>query len=108
MFTLSEAACASTRTEPFTVFSPDLIAEILNAMKPEEVQQILPLLENNYAGLKPAEVLERWTNPAQKEHRTPAEMLEYMRQMPFLQAFQIYLLLDPETKRQLVQGLQQK
>ena len=87
---------------------PDQIAEILAAMKPDEVQQILPLLENNYAGLTPAEVLDRWTNPAQRDRKTAPEMFEYMKQMPFLQAFQIYLLLDPETKRQMVQGLQQK
>lgn len=86
--------------------SPDLSAEIMTELGPEDTRQILPLLENNYADLPAGSIVERWTSPTHKEQKTPAEMLEAMKQMPFLQAFQVYLQLDAETKRQLVQLLQ--
>ncbi|MCX7934260.1 MAG: hypothetical protein N3A66_03265 [Planctomycetota bacterium] len=86
---------------------PDAVAEVLAAMPPADMQQILPLLENKYADLSAAEIAKRWRDPAQGDFKTPAEMAELLKQMPFSQAFRVYLALDADARRQLAQILQQ-
>lgn len=87
---------------------PDTVAEVLAAMPPADMQQILPLLENKYADLSAAEIAKRWLDPAQGDMKTPPEMAELLKQMPFLQAFRVYLALDADARRQLAQILQQE
>jgi len=86
----------------------DTVAEVLAAMPLADMQQILPLLENKYADLSAAEIAKRWRDPVHGDAKTPAEMAEFLKQMPFLQAFRVYLALDADARRQLAQILQQE
>ncbi len=82
---------------------PDLAAEILTESKPEVRQQILPLVENEYADLSAKQVVER----LESEGRLPDEIAEVMWKMPAMQAFDVYFTLESKVRAQVARILQQ-
>lgn len=82
--------------------SPDQSAEILGEMKnPLDRQKILPLLENKYAGMKPASIIQSF----EANKISIPERRQYLMQMNSGQALSTYLQMPRRIQEQLVPSL---
>ncbi len=75
----------------------DYSAEVLGEMLPADRQQVIPLLENQYAGVPPDAVVKLFTD----KKMSSGEMLVYMRQMSPSQALGVYLRLPVPVQEQI-------
>ncbi len=91
-----------------TYMRPDLAAEVMGEMPEADRQQILPLMENKFAGQEPEKVARAWEEPVTGQPLVPAQMAEYLKKMNALQALRVYLALRPATKGKVVQILRVK
>lgn len=75
----------------------DYTAEVLGEMAAPDRQQVIPLLENRFAGVPPDAVVKIFND----QKMTPGEMLQYLLQMNPQQAMGVYLRLPPQTQEQI-------
>lgn len=75
----------------------DYAAEVLGEMPALERQRVLPLLENQFAGVPPEAVVRIFTD----RRMGPGEMMVYLMQMNPAQALGVYLRLPPGLQEQL-------
>ena len=75
----------------------DFTAEVLGAMPAAERQRVLPLLENQFAGVPPEAVVRIFTD----RRMSAGEMLIYMMQMNPNQALGVYLRLPANMQEQM-------
>ncbi len=79
----------------------DYSAEVLAAMPPPERQRVIPLLENQFAGVPPDAVVKIFTD----SKMGPGEMMVYMMRMNPDQALGVYLRLPPNLQEQMAPQL---
>jgi flagellar motility protein MotE (MotC chaperone) len=84
------------------LMKPRQITEVLTEMDPGTRQQILPILENKYAGWSPEALVREWTNPKSKNFLTPSEIALYLAQMPAPKAFAVYSQLNPIIQAKVI------
>lgn len=75
----------------------DYVAEVLGEMAAVERQRVLPLLENQFAGVPPEAVVRIFTD----RKMGPGEMMVYLSQMNPNQALGVYLRLPAPVQEQL-------
>ena len=75
----------------------DYSAEVLGEMPAIERQQVLPLLENRFAGVPPEAVVKIFND----ERTSPGEQLVYLLQMNPQQALGVYLRLPADTQERI-------
>ena len=75
----------------------DYSAEVLGEMLAPERQQVLPLLENRFAGVPPEAVVKIFTD----NKFSPNEVMIYMMQMNPAQALGVYLRLGPDVQEKI-------
>lgn len=80
---------------------PNLSAEVTEAMPLAVLRQILPLIENRYADMEPGVVVKLWTTRGTDDFKTPPEIAEYLTHMTVKQAFEIFSLLEPQTRTEV-------
>lgn len=85
---------------------PAMSAEVTEAMPLAVLRQILPLIENQYADMEPDAVVKLWTTRGTDDYKTPPEIAEYLNHMTVKQAFEIFSLLDPQTRNEVERLLQ--
>lgn len=85
--------------------TPDITAEVMAALPADNQRQILPLLENKYAGMSPAAIAKAWTTPGTNDYKNSEQMAEYMKKMTVPQAFTIFTLMEPRIRADLVRLL---
>lgn len=76
---------------------PDYAAEVLGEMPAVERQRVMPLLENQFAGVPPEAVVRIFTD----RKMGPGEMMVYLMQMNPNQALGVYLRLPANMQEQL-------
>ena len=88
-----------------TYLTPEITAEVMGAL-PEAIQrQILPLLENKYAGMSPKAIAKAWTTPGTDDYKNSEQIAEYMKKMTVPEAFTIFTLMEPKIRADLVRLL---
>lgn len=85
--------------------TPEITSEVLGGLNEQYMRQIVPLLENKYAGMGPEAIVKAWTTPGTSDFKTPEQMALYMRNMPVTQAFTVFTLLDPKNRAEVVRYL---
>ncbi len=85
--------------------TPDITAEVMAALPIRNQRQILPLLENKYAGMSPAAIAKAWTTPGTSDYKNPEQMAEYMKKMTVSDAFTIFTMMQPRIRADLVRLL---
>ena len=75
----------------------DFAAEVLGEMTAPDRQQVIPLMENRYAGVPPEAVVKMFTDAKM----SPGEMMIYMQQMNPTQALGVYLRLPAAVQEQI-------
>ncbi len=81
--------------------TPEFSAEVLGEMPATERQKVIPLLENRYAGVPPAAVVQMFADAGMGA----GEQLVYMLQMNPRQALGVYLRLPPAVQEQIAPTL---
>ncbi|MCC8180256.1 MAG: hypothetical protein LIP23_05010 [Planctomycetes bacterium] len=81
--------------------SSDFSAEVLGEMGAAERQQVIPLLENRFAGVPPDAVVQIFTD----NNLSPGEQLTYLMQMNPQQALGVYLRLPPAVQERIAPQL---
>ena len=75
----------------------DFAAEVLGEMPAPERQRVIPLMENQYAGVPPEAVVKLFAD----NKMSPGEIMIYMQQMNPTQALGVYLRLPPAVQEQI-------
>ena len=101
---LSIPPSASARTID-SYLTPEITAEVMAALPQRNRRQILPLLENKYAGMSPAAIAKAWTTPGTDDYKNPEQMAEYMKKMTVSEAFTIFTMMEPRIRADLVRLL---
>ena len=84
---------------------PDITAEVMAVLPDNRMRQILPLLENKYAGMSPSAIVKAWTTQGSSDYKNPDEMAEYMKKMTVPEAFTIFTMMEPRIRAELVRLL---
>ncbi len=85
--------------------TPDITAEVMAVLPERNLRQILPLLENKYAGMSPSAIAKAWTTPGTEDYKNPEQMAEYMKKMTVPEAFTVFTLMEPRIRADLVRLL---
>ncbi len=85
--------------------TPEITAEVMAALPERNQRQILPLLENKYAGMSPVEIAKAWTTPGTDDYKNSSQIAEYMKKMTVPEAFTIFTLMQPRIRAELVRLL---
>ena len=85
--------------------TPDITAEVMAVLPLRNQRQILPLLENKYAGMSPAAIAKAWTTPGTDDYKNSEQMAEYLQKMTVSEAFTIFTLMEPRIRADLVRLL---
>lgn len=80
----------------------NLSSEVLANMPVQQVRQIIPLLENEYADMTPESIVTLWTTPNTKDYKIPKQIAFFMKKMPVSKAFTVFTLLPPRIRAELV------
>lgn len=85
--------------------TPDITAEVMATVDTNDMRQIVPLIENKYAGMSPELIVKAWTTPNTADYKTPDQMATYLRNMTVSQAFTIFSMMDPKIRAELARLL---
>lgn len=86
--------------------SPGMIAETLAEMNTAEVNQIVPLLENEFADWNPQRLVDEWTRVNGKDYQSPKGIAEQLQKLSVPRSIKILMLLPADIRAQVVQILQ--
>lgn len=79
----------------------NMAAEVMEGIPLPVLRQILPLMENRYADMAPDMVVKLWTTRGTDDYKSPPEIADYLTHMTVKQAFEIFSLLDPQTRNEV-------